>query len=141
MTGNAADSQAQPPAQAAAETGDQADVAALDQRVGAIETEQREQRGILDKVLAAVTGGAPAAAGPAAGAAAGAAPPDAASIAAQVRREIAEADQRRQVQDEDKRWRDDVTQVVERVKQESAPREPETGFRGRLQRLVIGKQD
>jgi len=122
-------------------------IQALDDRFGAIETEQREQRGILDKVLAAVTPGGDAAppGGHAAGsgAASGAAPlpSPAAAIAQQVRDEIAAADARRAQQDADKAWRDDVTATVEKVKAEQQPRPPQTGIRARLQRAMIGKTE
>lgn len=112
---------------------------ATDARFERIEAEQREQRGILDKVLAAVTGGAGAAAGqgspPAPGSGAGV---DPASIAAQVRQEIADADQRRQTQAADKAWRDDVTETIAKVKEERQPREPQTGIKAKARRAMFG---
>jgi hypothetical protein len=109
-----------------------------DARITAIEQTQRQQGQVLDRVLAAVTGGA-APAGQHAGAADAQQAP--ANIAEQVRREIADADQRRKAEEDERTWRAGVTEVVEKVKAEKAPREPETGVRATLRRIIIGKEE
>lgn len=116
----------------------------IDERFTAIETEQREQRGILDKVLAAVTpGGAPPA--PGATGSSGQDPAPAglqlSDVQAQVRAEIEAADKRRRAEEDEATWRAGVSEVVETVKNERAPREPVSGIRGRLQALVIGRPE
>ena len=111
----------------------------LGERVEKIENEQREQRGILDQILAKVSGGkgpdnpAPS---PSGGAVQAVSPVD---IQAQVRKEIADADARRQREQDETKWRDEVSRTVEQVKREHQPREPEAGPRGFLQRLTIGR--
>jgi hypothetical protein len=137
---------AAPPAQGAPAAGTPAQGAqqdaGADTRMDRLEATQREQGAVLERVLAAVTGGSAGAhAAPAQGQGQGQqAPPNPAEIAAQVRREIGEADQRRRAEEDDKTWRAGVTEVIEKVKAENAPREPETGFRARLQRFVVGKE-
>lgn len=134
-----APAQGQPPAGGGGD-GEAARVQALDARFAQIETEQREQRGILDKIAAAVgQGGAPAG-GQGDGGGQGAGPvPSAASIAAQVRQEIADADQRRKAEEDDKTWRAGVNEVVEKIKAEQQPRPPQTGLAARVRRVVLGK--
>ena len=110
---------------------------AVDDRFKAIETTQQQQGSLLEKIAAAVVpgdgGGQPPAAGPAA--------PDGRSLAQQVREEIDAANERRAAEEGEKTWRDGVNQVVEKVRAESAPREPEKGFRARAQRALFGKPD
>lgn len=103
-------------------------------RLDKVEAEQARQGGMLETILHRVSGGAQGQppAGPGGQAPAG----DAASIAAQVRKEIAEADQRRKAEEDDKTWREGVTQTVEQLKAEQAPRDPEKGLRGLLQRAI-----
>lgn len=111
----------------------------LGARVGKIETEQREQRGILEQVLAAVK---PGGGGGQAPAPAGSPAPGTVNIGAiqqQVRQEIEAADRRRAAEAAEKGWREEVTAVVETVKREKTPREPETGPRAFVQRLLIGR--
>lgn len=111
---------------------------AIDQRFSRIEAEQREQRGVLDKILTAVggQGGGRHADDPGPGAGDRSMTVD--EIAAQVRREIEQADQRRKAEEDDATWRAGVSEVVEKVKAEHGPRDPERGLRGRLQRALIG---
>lgn len=113
-------------------------VKALDERFAAIETEQREQRGILDKIAAAVGGGGQG--GAPGGQGQGGTPvPPVSSIADQVRQEIADADQRRKAEEDDKTWRAGVSEVIEQIKAEKAPRPPQTGLAARVRRVVLGK--
>lgn len=134
---------AAPPAGDGQGDGEAGRVKALDERFGAIETEQREQRGILDKIAATLTGGGggtPPAGDGGQGQGQGGGPvPSARSIADQVREEIAAADQRRKAEEDDKTWRAGITEVVEQVKAEKAPRPPQTGFAARARRVVLGK--
>lgn len=130
---------APPPAGAPAPTASPAPPPAgapADDRLTRLEATQREQGQMLERVLQAVGGGAPA---QGQHAAPGQGQPQAADIAAQVRREITEADQRRKAEETDATWRAGVTEAVEKLKAENAPREPQTGWRARLQRAVVGK--
>jgi len=110
-----------------------------DARMDRIEATQAEQGGMLEKILERLpgkpedppTGTAPAGA-------AGNAPAD---IQATVRQEIAAAEQRRAAEAKAKGeddWRKSVDETLEVVKAERAPREPDTGFRGRLRKFTIG---
>lgn len=131
----AAPPQAQPPP-APPQQGGGGD-AAVDARIDKIEKTQEQQGQLLEKIAAAVTGGG-AAAGPAGGT-----PPDGAAAGPQglaqiVRKEIADADERRRAEETDEQWRQGVNEVVEKVKREGQPRDPETGLRGRLQRHIFG---
>jgi hypothetical protein len=128
-----------PPAAGAGDGQGQAQPPADGARLDRLEQTQREQGAVLERVLAAVTGGAAGAhAAPGQGQQQG--QPSAAEIAAQVRSEIADADQRRKAEEDDKTWRASITEVIEKVKAENAPREPQAGFRARLQRFVVGKE-
>jgi hypothetical protein len=109
-------------------------------RVNRIEAEQTAQRGLLEQILSKVGGGAAGPAAPAPAPAAGGAGLDMAAIQQQVRSEIQEADRRRAAEQNETRWRDDVNKTLESVKRERMPREPETGVRATVQRLVIGRQ-
>lgn len=115
----------------------------LEKRVDGIEAEQKRQGGMLEQILAKVGGGqAPAAPGgtdPAAGGPVSAAAMQG-EIAQRVREEIQLADQRRAAEQEETKWKDGVNQTLEKIKRERAPREPETGVRAAVQRLVIGRQ-
>jgi len=137
-----APAQGQPPAGGQGD-GEAARVQALDARFAQIENEQREQRGILDKIAAAVGQGGSGGGAPAGGqgdGGQGAGPvPSAASIAAQVRQEIADADQRRKAEEDDKTWRAGVNEVVEKIRAEQQPRPPQTGLAARVRRVVLGK--
>lgn len=130
----AAPPQAQPPP-APPQQGGGGD-AAVDARIGKIEKTQEQQGQLLEKIAAAVTGGGAAA--PAAGAAADGAPAAPQGLAQIVRKEIADADQRRRAEETDEQWRQGVNDVVEHVKRERQPRDPEKGLRGRAQRLLFG---
>lgn len=114
----------------------------LSARVGRIEAEQAAQRGLLEQIRDRLgSGQAPGkAAAPAGGAPAAGQAPDPATIAQQVRAEIAAADQRRAAEQRETKWRDDVTQTLDKLKRERAPREPETGLRAMVQRALIGRQ-
>ena len=114
------------------------DDAAVDKRMDRIEATQREQGGMLEKILDRLPGKPAADGDPKPGADPKA---DVTDIQSTVRREIAEAEQRRQAEakakgDED--WRKSVDEVLETVKAEKAPREPQTGAKGKLQRFMFG---
>lgn len=114
----------------------------LERRVDSIEAEQKRQGGILDTIAAKLgAGAAPAAPGPPAP---GAGPVSAAAmegeIQRRVREEIQAADQRRAAEQAETKWKDGVNKTLEAVRRERAPREPETGVRAAVQRLVIGRQ-
>lgn len=115
----------------------------VEQRVGQLETEQREQRGLLEQILTRVSGGqapAPAAPAPPAGGPARSPADLAAEVRRQVLQEIQDADRRRAAEQAETKWRDDVNTTLEKVRREKAPREPETGVRAVFQRMVIGRQ-
>lgn len=119
--------------------------APIDQRVSAIEQEQKRQGGMLAQILDRLPG-APAGPGgptPPAAPAGGPGTPgqvDIGAIQQQVRDEIAAADQRRAAEQKETKWRDDVTATLAKLRRERQPREPETGVRAMLQRMVIGRQ-
>lgn len=105
----------------------------VDARMSKIEATQERQGGQIEKILAAVTGGGAPAAG---------APADPAqSLSAQVADEIRRADERRRAEEGEAAWRQSVTEVVEKVKAEGAPREPETGIRAVIRRGLFGKPE
>lgn len=119
--------------------------AGLASRVSTIEDEQKRQGGMLEQILARLPGqgGAPAGgAGGTGGAPAGgaAAPLDLAAVQQQVRDEIAAADKRRAAEQAETKWRDDVNGVIAGLRRERQPREPETGVRAAVQRMLIGRQ-
>lgn len=105
-----------------------------DARLKAMEDEQRRQGALLERIAAGGGAGTPAAVPD---------KPEAkpASLAEQVRQEIAAADERRKAEESEKTWRADVNETLEKVRAEHAPREPEKGFRATLQRLLIGRPD
>lgn len=130
----AAPPQAQPPAAAPPQQGGGGD-AAVDARIDKIEKTQEQQGQLLEKIAAAVGGGGPGAAAGGAPAGEPAAPQGLAQI---VRKEIADADERRRAEETDEQWRQGVNEVVEKVKREGQPRDPEQGLRGKLQRRLFG---
>lgn len=118
-------------------------IRSLDERFSAIESEQASQRGLLQEIRDAITGGhadpGDGQADPGETEAAG--PPN---IGAEVRRQIAEADQRRAAEEERKEgqtWRQTVEERLEALKPEQAPREAQTGRKGTLQRIMFGRPD
>jgi hypothetical protein len=118
--------------------------AGTDQRLAAVEAEQKRQGGVLDQILGRLPGAPAGPGGPTppaapAGPAGGPGGVDIASIQQQVRDEIAAADQRRQAEQKETKWRDDVTKTLERLHRERQPREPETGVRAMVQRMLIGR--
>lgn len=128
------DPKADPPADPPAGKG-----TAVDERMDRIEATQAEQGGMLKTILDRLPGKAPdrptAPDGPSSGSS------DPTDIQGTVRREIAEAEERRKAEakakgDED--WRKSVDEALEVVKAEKAPREPQTGVKGRLQRAMFG---
>lgn len=130
---------APPPAGAPAPTADPAPPTGADARIDRIEATQREQGAVLGRLEQLLTGGArPQGQHAAPGQPQG--QPQPADIAAQVRREITEADQRRRAEEDDATWRAGISETVEKLKTERAPREPQTGWRATLQRLVVGKE-
>lgn len=113
----------------------------LSARVGRIESEQAAQRGLLEQIRDRLGGGQAPAPGQAPGQApAPGQPADPATITQQVRAEIAAADARRQREQAETKWKDDVTQTLDKLKRERSPREPETGVRALVQRALIGRQ-
>jgi hypothetical protein len=127
---------APPPAGAPAPTASPAPPSASDARIDRIEATQREQGAVLGRLEQLLTGGAGPHGQHAAG---GPAQPQAGDIAAQVRQEIMDADQRRKAEESDATWRAGVTESIEKLRAERAPRDPAPGLRGRLQRLIVGK--
>jgi hypothetical protein len=125
----AGDPAAAAPAAAPAAAGD-------DSRIANLEREQQRQGHLLEKIAAGM-----GAAGPAAGPAAAGETPPPLSLADQVRKEIADADQRRKSEEDEHTWRAGVTDMVEQLKAERAPREPEKGVRARVQRALFGAPD
>lgn len=112
----------------------------LSARVGRIESEQAAQRGLLEQIRDRLGSGQAPAPGPAPAAPAATQAPDPATIVQQVRGEIEAADRRRKAEQAETKWKDDVTQVIDKLKKERAPREPETGVRAAVQRALIGRQ-
>lgn len=124
-------------------------VSKLEGELGAVRTEQQEQRGMLETILGRLPG--PKAGG--SDSPPGGAPPSPASsssqagdIGEQVRAELAKIQQ----QDADARtaadkakgdadWRAGVDARLEKLTPERQPREPEKGLRGRVQRLLVGR--
>lgn len=128
-----------PPAgqgQGAAPPEGQAGGAGVDARLGKLEATQERQGELLERIAAAVTGngGAGAPAG-------GAQQPAGADLVQQVREEIKAADERRRQQEGEEEWRNGVNEVIEKVKAENAPREPETGARAVIRRALFGKPE
>lgn len=111
------------------------------------ELENRLDRveGALGRIEQAITGGArgdghagQTGQGPG-GAPGGQGAVDAAAIQRQVLEQIQEADRRRAAEQTETKWRDGVNAVVDTLRRERMPREPETGLRGVLQRALIGR--
>ena len=133
-----------PPAPANPPTDPEASrIKSLDDRFGALEREQAEQRGILGRIEQAITGGlgkAPSGAASDSNSQA----PGGPSIREQVAAGVAEIQARQQREqqaaaaaDADKQWRAGVDQQLA----ERRPTEPATGGKARLQRALIGKPD
>lgn len=113
------------------------------QRLAAIETEQQQQRGLLQSILDKLPGKPAADPAPAPGGG----QPAPGDVQTLIQRELDAAEQRRQAEAAtaaDGAWRARVTAAAERVEQlkpERAPGEPQTGLRGRLQRFTVGRAD
>lgn len=147
MTSDAG-SQSSPPAGDAG--GEEGRIKSLDDRFGKIEHEQAEQRGILSRIEQAL-GGRPKV--PGTGSASS--PPTESgsrtepdgtglSIAEQVKRGVAEIEERKQreaaeqqAKDADQAWRKGVDERLA----ERRPAEPRTGRKVKLQRALFGRQD
>lgn len=142
---------AQPPAPSQGDS-ESSRIKTLDDRFGAIETEQKEQRSILSRIESALTGGSPKASGPGSATPSGATggaqgtPPDSSglSVAEQVRRGVEEIEARKQKEaadkaaaDSDQAWRKSVDDRLA----ERKPAEPRTGRKTKLQHALFGKQD
>lgn len=133
--------QGQPPAQGSGQPDSESGrIQSLDDRFGAIESEQQRQGGVLERIEQILSGGKAPAGGSSAPAAAAGGP----SIAEQVRRGVEEIEQRRQreqqaqqAQQADQQWR----QSVESRLFERRPAEPATGRRNKLQRFLFGQAD
>lgn len=109
-----------------------------DARLDRLEATQTEQGGKLDRVLELLSGKSDDGGTTTDD---GAAAPD---VQSQVRAEIAavkqrEAEEARAKGDSD--WRQSVEAKLEELKPEKTPREPQTGWRGRLQTAMFGKAD
>lgn len=124
----------------------------LDERFGKIEAEQSRQGGVLQQILDKLPGGQPpptdagAGVGPAGSGSADRGPAGPPDIQGIVQREIAAAEQRRAEQDkaradQQSQTEQTVKEMIEKLRPEQTPREPQTGLRGRLQRITIGKLD
>jgi hypothetical protein len=116
--------------------------APADERMDRIEATQHEQGGMLKAILDRLPGAPADPAGPG-----GTEPPASpasgqpADIQATVRAEIAAANKR--AADEaaakgDSDWKASVNDQLEKLRPEQSPRDPQTGFKGRLQRATIG---
>ena len=115
-------------------------ITSLDDRFGRIEAKQAEQDGVLNKLLEHVQGGGR---GDGQGEPAGQ-QVTYADFAGQVQAEIKAAEERRAAEDKakgDADWRTGVDDAIEKLKTENTPREPQTGAKGRLQRLMFGRPD
>jgi hypothetical protein len=152
--GNPTSPPASDPAQGQGGQGGEAGrIKSLDDRFTAIETEQKEQRGILGRIEQALTGG-----GPPKGTTGGSASPSSSaggssssepgsaglSIAEQVRRGVEEIEAKRRAdaeaqaaRDAESAWRKDVEDRLP----ERRPAEPAPGRKSRLQRILVGKPD
>lgn len=119
-----------------------------DERMAKIEAEQAEQKatlaehgGMLTKILDRLPGGEAKPDPTSEGTTSQPSTASPVDIQGEVRREIAEARAREQAEAKakgDADWRASVDEVLETVKAEKAPREPQTGVRGKLQRMLIG---
>lgn len=114
-------------------------IEALDERFGKIESEQAEQRGMLEQIRDAVAG--KGAAGPAHAKAQEHTEqrlehPPAETIADQVRRAVADVDAEKARKERDAAHQADHDKIKELA--ERPPRETAAGFRGRLQRAMYG---
>lgn len=111
------------------------------QSIEQIQREQREQRGMLEQLLNRLPGSStpPAASSATTTGTGSTAGLDIGSIQDTVRRQIDEADRRREEDKKERDWREDVTKTVEAVKAERLPREPQTGVRALLRRAMYGR--
>ena len=129
----------QPPEQQPGE-GEAGRIQTLDARFGAIEQEQKAQRGLLEQISAAV-GGAKAAEQTAQGKAQEhtqdrLANPPAATMADQVRKAVQDVNAEEAQKQRDADHQADHDRIRELA--ERAPREPQSGWRARLQRGMYG---
>ena len=115
----------------------------LEQRVGAIETEQQRQGGILERIEQALAG-SPKATPPTATDSGTDGKPEGVSVAEQVRQGVEEIEARKAkeaadaaAKDADSAWR---ASVDERLP-ERKPSEPATGRKAKLQERLFGKPD
>ena len=140
---SAADSQSSPPA-VPKPAGEEDRIKSLDDRFGAIEAEQKEQRGILGRIEAALTGGHSPKAGisPESGTVSDSS--SGLSVAEQVKRGVQEIEERKQreadekaVKDADSAWRKNIDERLA----ERRPAEPATGRKTKLQQALFGKAD
>jgi hypothetical protein len=116
-------------------------IKSLDDRFGAIERTQEEQGGMLRAILDKLPGGS---GGDGPGAGATPTPAAGSDIQSTVRAEIEAANRRREAEEKaraDEGWRKHVDEALEQLKPEATPREPQTGVRGRLQRITFGRME
>lgn len=116
----------------------------LDARFGRLERAQAEQKTTMEAILSKLGGGSPAGAGSGQGQPGGGSTVDLGSIQDEVRAQISQADARRAKEEgdaRDKAWRDGVDAEIEKVRAERQPREPESGLRARMGRLMFGRRD
>lgn len=122
--------------------GEETRIRSLDERFAKIEQDRAEDHGILEKILDRLPGGDSG--GKSADPPAGKGEPAGGDIQSQVRAEIAAARQRDEEEARkkgDADWRKHVDETLERLMPEKPPREPQAGFKGRLQRALYGKPD
>jgi hypothetical protein len=118
-------------------------------RLEQIEAEQAAQKatldehgGMLSKILDRLPGKPDAE--PAAGDPPKPVPDAPVDLQAAVRKEIADAKERQEAEDKakgDADWRQHVNEALEQLRPEKPPREPQTGLKGRLQKLTFGSDD
>lgn len=126
------DPKTDPPADPPADEGPK-----VDERMDRIEATQREQGGMLEKILERLPGKPEGDPKPDSDPAKG----EPADIQSAVRREIAAARQREEAEARakgDADWRAHVDEALETLKPEKPPREPQTGVKGKLQRAMFG---
>lgn len=117
-------------------------IRSLDERFKSIEDKQDRQQSTLERILDVLPGGHAGDDDQGAEPAAAAEPGQrSGGIGAEVRRQIAEADERRKAEEADAGWRKGIEDAIEALKPERAPREPQAGARGRLQRILFGKPE
>lgn len=115
----------------------------LDDRMSAVETEQREQRGILNRIEGLLTG-PKSSSGPDSPQSATETDSSGLSVAEQVKRGVAEIEAKRKKDEAAKAKADEADawkKSVEEKLAERKPAEPKTGRKAKLQERLFGKAD